>query len=234
MKKTSYYDSEDNAFQIKLKKGLTDAEIKKLEKSVPFKLNKELIELLQYTRGVATYCGFLDKINFDNLGTFHFKTLIPYSLTITGDGLGGNWIQEINQKGEWGKIYLVGHDPPVLIKQAENLTDFLIQVHDYLIEDEESFFTKIYNDITSDIYFGKGRLLEYQEAIKSTDKLLSQFASDYNEDWFIADLREAKNGEGFRLEAGYDETIRLGNELIWALKKHKYTSFWARLTEWFR
>lgn len=234
MEKTSYSNSEDYPLHIKLKKGLTPAEIKQLEKSIPFKLSRELKELLRYARGIETYCGFLDKINFDNLGDFHFKTLIPFSLTITGDGLGGYWVQEINQKGEWGKIYLVGHDPPVLIKQAENLTDFLIQIHDYLLENEESFFSKVYDEKAGDIYFGKGKLIEYKDAIESKDKLLSDFASNYNEDWFIADLRNAKNGEGFRLEASYDETIRLGQELIWALKKYKNVSFWTRLKEWLK
>lgn len=89
------------------------------------------------------------------------------------------------------------------------------------------------NKIAFDIYFGKGKLLEQNEATESGDKLLSAFASSYDEDWFIADLRNAKNGEGFRLEASCDETIRLEEELIWALKKYRYKSFWTRWEETF-
>ena len=57
-------------------------------------------------------------------------------------------------------------------------------------------------------------MLEQKEAVASKDEKLSNFAKEYNEDWFIADLRNAKNGEGFRLEANYKETIRFEDELI--------------------
>lgn len=235
MEKTSYVDSEGDIRRIKLKSGLTNKEIQKLKNSIPSgRLNKELEELLKFTRGFKPPGGFLDEIYFDNFSDIHFKSLFSHHVTFVGDGIGGYWIQEINQKGELGQIYLLGHDPAVLIKQAENLTEFLIQIDEYFKEVEESFFSKIYNNIASDIYFGKGKLLEQGEAINSTDKLIADFASNYNEDWFIADLRNAKNGEGFRLEAGYDETIRLGHELIWALKKYKYVSFWTRLKEWLK
>jgi len=235
MSKTSYQNYEGEQFHIKLKKGLSTKKINQLKKHLPNKkLTKELEELLKYASGFETPRGFLDEINFDNFGDSWLKELVPYSLRITNDGIGGCWIQEINRKGELGKVYLVGHDPAVLIKQAENLTEFLLQIHDYLLKEEASFFSKVYNEISMEVYFGKGKLLEQDEAVKSTDKLLSGFAANYNKDWFIADLRKAKNGEGFRLEASYKETIRLGDELIWAVKKYKYKSFWKKLKEKFR
>ena len=119
-----------------------------------------------------------------------------------------------------------------MIKQAENLTEFLIQLHDYLVNGEKSYFSKIFNTISGEIYRAKGRLLEQKEAIKSSDKLLSDFALKYDKDWLIADLRQAKNGEGFRLELASEGIIRLDNELIWALKKYK--NFWMRWKEKFK
>ena len=175
--------------------------------------------------------GFLDEIQFDYFGDFGFEELIEFNLTITHDWTGNYWIQEINGKGEWGKIYFVCHDPAVIIKQADNISEFLSQLHEYFLNGDQSFFSTIYDQISFEIYSGKGRLLEQIEALNSNDNKLSKFAERYNDDWYIADLRNAKNGEGFRLEASYKETIRLDDELIWALKKYK--SFWTKLKEKF-
>lgn len=234
MSTTTYknYDNGDE-FQIRLKKGLSNEEITEIRKRIPNNnLKEEMAELLKFSRGIKSI-GFFDEIDFDDFGEFGFNQLIQFSLTITHDGIGGSWIQEINTKGQWGNIYYIGHDPPVMIKQAKNLTEFLCQIHDYLLNNETSFFSRIMNKIAFDIYSEKGKLLEQEEAVKSPDQLLSAFASNYDKDWFIADLRNAKNGEGFRLEASCDETIRLDEELIWALKKYKYKSFWTRWKETF-
>ena len=232
MANTSYKDYEGEPFQILLKSGLSDIEIVKLKSNSPSKtLSKELEEILRFTRGFKIKKGFIDEIQFDNFGDFWFEELIASNLTITHDLTGNFWIQEINQKGEWGKIYYVCHDPPVIIKQANSLCEFLNQLHEYLLIGEESFFSKVYDQISFNVYSGKGKLLDHNEALSSKDEKISQFASNYNSDWYIADLRNAKNGEGFRLESNYNETFRLEDELIWALKKYK--SIWSRIKELF-
>ncbi len=233
MANSSYKDYEGEEFQITLKNGMVKEEIENLKRKSPKNtLSKELEEILFFSRGVKIDNGLLDEIQFDNFEEFGFEELIKFNLTITHDWTGNYWIQEINQKGEWGKIYYVCHDPAVIIKQANNLSEFLSQLHEYFLKGEKSFFSDVYERISFNVYSGKGRLLEQKEALQSKDKKLSEFAERYNEDWFIADLRNAKNGEGFRLEASYKETIRLEDELIWALKKYK--SFWTRIKEIFK
>lgn len=233
MASTTYKDFEGDDFQIKLKKGLTNDEINALKNRIQNGILKQgIIEVLQFSRGFDIPNGFLGEIRFDEFGFFGFEELLGFCLTITHDWAGNYWVQEINKKGEWGRIYYVCHDPAVIVKQADSLYEFLIQMHEYLLKEEASFLSKVIDEISFKIYEGNGRLLEQKEAIISGDELLSNFASNYNEDWFIADLRHAKNGEGFRLEAMYKETIRLEDELIWALKKYK--SFWTKLREWFR
>jgi len=233
MSTTSYKDYEGDVFQIKLKKGLSSIEIEAIKDQIPNgNLGVEMEEILRYSRGLEIPKGFLSVITFDDFGIYGFEELIQFSLTIADDSSGNYWIQEINKKGEWGKVYYVCHDPPVMVKQAESLSAFLHQLHEYLLKGEASFFSKVMEEISEKIYLEKGKLLEQAEAVKSTDKRLSTFAANYNKDWFIADLRQAKDGEGFRLEGAFKETIRLEEELIWALKKHK--SFWTRLKEKFK
>ena len=217
-----------NSSYVILKDGMTKKEIEKLKRAAPKNtLSKEVEEVLSFSSGFKIERGFLNEIQFNNFGDFGFEELIEFNLTITHDGSGNYWIQEINQKGEWGKIFYVCHDPAVIIKQANNLSEFLSQLHEYFLKGEKSFFSEVYKKISFTIYSGKGKLLEQKEAVASKDEKLSNFAKEYNEDWFIADLRNAKNGEGFLLEANYKETIRFEDELIWALKKRK--GFWTRI-----
>ena len=142
MAKTSYKDYEGKPFQIMLKDGMTKDEIEKLRRVSPKKtLSKELEELLQFSRGIKVKKGFLDEIQFDYFGDFGFEELIEFNLTITHDWTGNYWIQEINGKGEWGKIYFVCHDPAVIIKQADNISEFLSQLHEYFLNGDQSFFS---------------------------------------------------------------------------------------------
>ena len=61
------------------------------------------------------------------------------------------------------------------------------------------------------------------EAIKSKDPILQKFADKFDKEWYLADLRNAKNGDGFLIESN---PIRLKEAEIWAIKKYKPKESW--------
>lgn len=230
---TEYFDYEGNSFKIKLKTPLSNKAIAAIQEKIPQNnLTIEMKDLLSYSRGFEIPNTFLEPISFEDFDFCIFEQLLNFCLFFTHDGIGGFWIQEISNNGTWGNIYYLGHDPAVLIKQADDLPEFIEQLNEYILIGEDSFFSEVFEKKAIKIYEGKGLLLEIDEALSSKDDTLRTFALNYNKDWFIADMRNAKKGEGFRLEADYAYTIRCGEELIWALKKQK--NFWSWLKEKFK
>lgn len=229
---TTYFDAENHPYHIKLDYALLPKEIYEIRQKCPQKMQfEELAELLNYSGGFLLQRGFLSEIRFDDMGIFWFKELLQFCLKITGDGAGNYWVQEIKQNGNWGAVYFVSHDPGVIIKQADSLSDFLSQIEEYAQKGDNSFLVEVYNNKAMEIYKGKGGLLVYKEVVNSSDVVLREFVASFDEKWVFGDLRNAKKGEGFCLEASYRETIRCEEELIWALKKPTYQSPWARLMD---
>ena len=99
-------------------------------------------------------------MGFSQIESFFDQGLLGLVINFGGDGLGGYWVQEIKTNKRFGKILFVGHDPPVLIKQANNLEEFLDQYYDYLLNAKNSFIGKVYDKIALEIYKEKGMLME--------------------------------------------------------------------------
>lgn len=223
-----YIDEDGESGNVKLEIGLTEIALQKLRNIIPGnKIPSDYENLLKYTKELESPTGILSELRFSHIEKFFQKNLLGLVISFGEDGIGGCWVQEIKRNGCFGKILFVGHDPAVLIKQANNLEEFLDQYYDFLLDSENSFIGKLYGKIAFEIHEGKGLLIEHSEVIKSKDLILQRFANEFNQEWYIADLRNAKNGEGFLLESN---PIRLKEEEIWAIKKYKPKESWILKT----
>lgn len=218
------YIDEKEVYKVKLEIGLSEIELQQFIKRVPYhKIPSEFENLLKYTKGIDSPTGILDEFRFNQIEKFFDQGLLGSVINFGGDGLGGYWVQEIKTNKTFGKILFVGHDPPVLIKQANNLEEFLDQYYHFLLDSENSFIRKLYNEIAFQIYEEKGILMEQIDALKSKDPEIKKFANRFDKEWYIVDLRNVKNGVGFRLESN---PIRFKEEEVWAMKKYKRKESW--------
>lgn len=230
---SEFLDEDGEKIQITLLSPLTTDEIAQFKSTIPKEnIPHELINLLRHSRGIIIKYSLFNEIRFDDIGEFGFHQLIQLCLTLTGDGAGNFWIQEITSEGIFGEVFFVCHDPPVLIKQADNLKEFLDQIKEHLHNPEESFITEISDKKLIQIYKSEERLIKFTDAIKSQDNIMSEFAKNFDTQWVFGDLRKAKIGSGVRIEANYENTVRNGDELIWAFKKNK--SLWSKVRNIFR
>jgi len=125
------YESEDgDSYEIELLEGMNDEEIASFKQQLPNQyMPPEIEELLKYTKGFEF--DPLEEVRFDTFGYFGFEELFPYSIQLAGDGFGNFWVLDIDSGGQWNSVYYVCHDPAVVVKHSENLTDFIGHVDEF-------------------------------------------------------------------------------------------------------
>jgi hypothetical protein len=136
----------------------------------------------------------------------------------------------ISIDGSLGHVYYACHDPAVLVKQADNLNEFLMNLVEFYESPEENYLNEIHDKVVFDIWNDGDNLHEKANFIKS-NKQFSDFLNKFEGDeWLIADLRNSKNKDGFAWgKFGPNNlTMRHPTELIWVIKKKKKGLF-ARL-----
>lgn len=130
----AYYGENGEPIKVDLLPGLSLKQIEKVQENVPNKtLPPSFINLLKNTSAISFRYLHMDEISFTNFGEFGFNELIQSCLTLTGDGAGNFWIVEISSSGEWGEVYFICHDPPLIVKQANSFYEFLNQLHEFLL-----------------------------------------------------------------------------------------------------
>ena len=212
-------------------KGLSMPEIDALAQHLPGqKLPDEIVDLLRFASGLD--CDFFERISFVNVDGFALEHFFPNIVELAGDGAGNFWLLDIDYQGNWGPVYYTCHDPAVIMKQAENLTDFIQQVHEYLKSNEESWFAQLYEHRAFEIWKQpEGGFIKIEKAKISGDKILMDFAAQLPPDYLIADLRNKPVGAGFAWGKYYsimDKEIRCKDLPLWGIQP-KRKGFWSRL-----
>jgi SMI1 / KNR4 family (SUKH-1) len=229
---TENYESEDgDEYKVELKPGLTELQIEDLEKKVPTKqLPPEVKELLKFSSGFEFFG--LDDVTFDGLGQFGFEEIFPNSVQLAGDGFGNFWILDIDKNGNWGNIFFVCHDPAVVVKHSENLTEFIGHIDEFGKLGNVSNLDLIHEKTVFEIWENENGFIELESALNSNDSILKEFATTLPENFVIADLRNAKNKNGFawgKFGANIESTKRHENELMWGIEKPVKKGFMAKL-----
>lgn len=227
-----YIGEDGEPHRVKVEPGMTENDIEDLAQTFPaMRIPDDIIELMKYTSGFKF--DFFEPFSFNTIEWFGLENIFPASVQVVGDGSGNCWIIDIKQNGDWGEVFFVCHDPAVIVKQADNLTELLQQMQELGEKGERSVFHRIYEDDRYKVWEEPGGgLIGVEDAKKSGDTVLRAIALELPEDTKIADLRNKINGTGFYWGMkGYDfeHSIRCGDELIWAFKRKDNKSIWSRL-----
>ncbi len=229
LRTSTFIDEDGETYELDFQEGLTAEELTALSKLFPnHTIDKELIELLSLTRGWEGYG--LEQVDFSSIGQFGFLELAPHSVTLGHDGFGNFWILDILDDGSLGHVYYACHDPAVLVKYADDLNSYLQSLLAFYRSPGANYLNEVHDQVVFDIWSSGGKILEkrvFREENKAFDLFLNEFEGD---DWMVADLREAKDKEGFAWgKFGPNNlTRRHPDELIWIIKKKK-KGFFARL-----
>lgn len=228
----NHYETEDgDEYQAELKQGLTDEQIEKLAKQLPSgHIPNDVRELLKFASGFE-FSG-LDDITFDGVGQFGFENVFPHSIQLAGDGYGNFWVLDVGSKGTWGHVYYVCHDPAVVVKHSEDLTEFLKHVDEFGRKRSESHLDIIHEKTVMTIWSGDNGFVEVGQGRTSMDTTLKTFATQLPDNFLIADLRNKPNGAGFawgKFGPNIDNAVRHKQELLWGFEKQKKKALLSKL-----
>jgi len=147
------YRTEDgDVFRFTLLPSLSDEEIETFRKTLSRQhLPEEIRELLEYTTGLDG--GFVEGFNFHQLTEWSWDDrLFPNSVYIGTDGRGNQWVVDVDSAGNWGPVYFIDHDPPVVMRFADSLANFLMLFHQDGKDPDRSEFNRLYGPVESAIY----------------------------------------------------------------------------------
>lgn len=191
-----YYTLNKEEYSVELMPGLTGEEIDYIAKQLRTRqIPDHIRELLEFSSGFLFFG--LDAVLFDSAREFEISNLIPKSIRVAGDGYGNYWVLDVDNAGNWGSVFYVCNDPAVIVKQAEDLTEFLQQLHEFGKEVRKSSLSMIRDIVTNDIWNREDGLISREDALLSEDEQLAEFAQQLPFHYFIGDLRNKPVGAGF-------------------------------------
>ncbi|GAA3511851.1 hypothetical protein GCM10022393_26950 [Aquimarina addita] len=224
---TNQYESEDgDLYKIELLDGMMDIEIENLRNQLPTNnLPKEIEDLLRFCKGFE-FCS-LEEIRFDTFGNFGFEEMFPYSIQLAGDGFGNFWILDIDSQGNWNSVYYVCHDPAVIVKHSENLSEFIKHVDEFGLNKDQSNLHIIHEKIVMEIWDEKVGIMEKNEKDYDFKKRHIKLP----EMFLIADLTNEPIKTGFAWGKSGPNTkiIRPSDKPIWIVEKRVKQGFLSRL-----
>jgi hypothetical protein len=185
----------------------------------------EIVELLNYSRGFEF--SPLDEVRFDTYGQFGFEEMFPHSVPLAGDGFGNFWIIDIDTKGNWNSVYYVCHDPAVIVKHSENLSEFIEHIDEFGKKGNESNLDMIHEKIVFDIWNTKSNLKETNtEELDLKDKMI-----DITEPFYLASLKEKpiKTGFSWGVSGPNTKIMRLNDDPVWILEKKTKQGLFSKL-----
>ncbi|WP_162946591.1 SMI1/KNR4 family protein [Chitinophaga barathri] len=216
-----YQTHQKEEYSVELMPGLSDSEIDNIAKQLRTRnIPEDIRELLQFSSGFLFYG--LDAITFDGTRDFDLYNLIPNSIRIAGDGYGNYWVLDVDRNGTWGNVFYVCNDPAVVVKQSENITEFLGQLHEYGKEIKKSSIDVVHEIVVNDIWNRDDGLISRDEARYSEDAELAEFAKQLPFNYVIGDLRNKPVGSGFawgKYGADNRGIIRFREGYLWGIEK---------------
>lgn len=203
---------------LRLLPGMSEAEIQRFEEGLPSRLPSKIRELLTYCRGFESAA----LVDFSGVSDFEFADGFPYGHPIGHDGSGNYWVVDLSPaSADWGPIYYVSHDPPVILCQCESLETFLQEVVKTMRPPFESLIDEVRNDVRFQVWSSNPGVMTQAEAASSPDPALANIAGQLSPEWLLVDLRGVPPGMGFSWgRYGADTDVRrFGDEPIFAYRK---------------
>jgi len=210
-------DEDGRAHVLALRPPATDAEIRRLEETLPAPLPEEMRAALGVTTGLEH--GPLESFSLLDLEGFGLEEAFPHAYSIAHDGSGNYWVLDLLPgDGAWGPVLYACHDPPVIGYQAETIEAFLRDVV-AMWRPGRSPVDRMREEEVHRIWREHPGLLTPDGAAGSDDPVLAGFAATLPAEARIADLRRARFGEGFAWGRFGPRTDirRAGRQRLWAL-----------------
>lgn len=227
----NYVSEDGDEYKVEIKNGLTDQEIDQIAERLPTGIIPgDIRELLRFAKGFEFYG--MEEISFDGVGQFGFENFFPYSVQLAGDGFGNFWILDIDEKGDWGNVFYVCHDPAVVVKHSNNLSEFIEHVHEFGKKGSDSNLDIIHEKTIMDIWDDDKGFIESSDTSNSTDPILKNFISQLPDNFVVADLRDKPIKSGFawgKFGPNVEKAIRHKTELMWGLEKPAEKSILSKL-----
>ncbi|RAJ05034.1 SMI1/KNR4 family protein SUKH-1 [Chitinophaga skermanii] len=222
-----YTSIDGDQFQVALFEPFTQEEITALAKLFPQQqLPGELRELLAFARGFD-FWG-IEEISFSTIAK-DYDELFPFALQLAGDDLGNFWLLDINKDGKLGCVFFVCHDPGVVIKQANDLTEFIFQVHEFGQKMQHSTLNTVQEIVVYNVWTEHNSLLDHAMAKDSNDVALREFAAQLPEHFSIGDLRGKPNQAGFAFGHAEEDPIRHETLYLWGIERKERKGFLQKI-----
>jgi hypothetical protein len=184
-------------------------------------LPPEVSELLSFASGFRL--GYVE-IFFTEYALQGYHFLLPDWMELCGDGFGNFWVAEIQaDSNEWAPVWFVCHDPPVIVRVADTLSDFIDQVLDCSRKPprlQNNWFARSHDRADKIWQRGESAGISALAGCSSTDATISAFARSLPKNGVIVDLRSSRLGDGFSWAQfdAYAEAKR-AHPLIWGFMK---------------
>ena len=210
---------------------VTDAELQRLESSLPCPIPDDVRAAMRLSRGFAG--GPLESFSLVDLEGFGLEEAFPYAYSIAHDGFGNYWVLDLlPDTTVWGPVLYACHDPPVIAYQAATIEEFLRAVAARGPGGARSPVDVVREDVVHRIWRENPGLKSPSALRDSADPLLRELASTLSAEAFVADLRAPSLGDGFNWGRFGPRTVihRAGTERVWTLTPpERRPGFLARL-----
>ncbi|NJL29609.1 MAG: SMI1/KNR4 family protein [Thermoanaerobaculia bacterium] len=223
-------DRDGRSLAESLLPALSDTEIAGLETRWKRPLPRPIKELL------AVYSGFvfapMGLVRFQGMEDCALPEIFPLSRALAKDDEGNQWIIDIRVDAEdWGPVFFVCHDPPVVVLQANDLSELLEQIFGSARAGQPNLIDIVSQKLALEVWKTGSVGIPIQDAKIFADEELRFFANELPDDWAIIDLRARRVGSGFAWGRGGPTTplARMGSELIFAVGPSRKPTFFRRL-----
>ena len=213
-------DADGEVTVVKLDPPATDEQLRQLESTLPCPLSDEIRDALRVTTGLAD--GPLESFSLLDLEGFGFEELFPHAYSLAHDGYGNYWVLDLlPDTTEWGPVFYACHDPPVIAYQSPTIEAFLRDAVAMQVDDPRSPIDEVHERIVNRIWAENPGLLSQGAALASPDPALREFAAALPAEAMIADLRNARRGDGFSWgrHGPRTEIRRFRTARIWAIMR---------------
>lgn len=215
--------------RLELLPGMSEPEIAVLDNELPYGIPPQVREVLSYCRGFK--CPLL--VDLSGISDHPYDEALPTGHPIATDGGGNSWVVDFQMPSpDWGPIYFVGQDPPVILLQSPSLEDFFIQLFARLKPPYRSTIDDVMSDELFNVWRTNPGVLEHEEALASPDPEIASCARDIGADWQFVDLRGAPIGMGFswgRYGPLHTQALRCAPEPIFAYQRVGRAGIFERL-----
>ncbi len=221
---TVFVNEDGNSDRFRLLPPWSDQELGSLALQLPCQIPTEIHELLRFAGGFSG--TWLEEIRFaEHLNNFGLDSVFSNAIALANDGAGNFWAVDLTADSrEWGPIFYISHDAPVVVFQTNSLLHFVREVIRGGNPPWESEINQVSGTLSDLMWAENPGVLSFSFCVNSTDPDLSAFAKGFDETWQFIDLRNPVLGDGFSWGRYGPKTIvkRCGEKRIFAYQKNPF------------